>query len=795
MIFIYIAHIRSADLQVQSLLEHTLHTAQLCSKCSEKIHMKHLGYLIGLLHDMGKANERFSTYIESQIRGKNSPYKKGEIHHAPIGAIYAYETWYHSAEPFANRWTAQMVAMVVLAHHSGLYDVFAWDKTSPFLNTMARDKSELYYTESVQNFLTEVCDAETLAEEYALAVTEVEQICKKIKELPKKQSESDVESGIDDEKSVLRSLVTRMLLSCLVDADRWDSACFEYATDPFSTFEPPMPDWQQAYVNLEKHLSSFSHASEIDTIRQEISDTCAEAAKTNGRLYRLTVPTGGGKTLSSLRFALIKAIQDPKLERILLPIPFNTILDQNANDTEEALANAVPILEHHGNVSYEDKTDDEIKEYKKLTERWDTREIIFTSIVQFMNALYRTENTNARRMHHLAHSLLIFDEVQAIPKTCTRLFEIAIDFLTHICDCTVILCTATQPSLTFRVPSQDILPEYERYYTQLKRTQIIDETKTPRSNEEAIERILELIEQYGAVLMIVNTKKEAAQLYEGVKAAGIPSIHLSTNMYPQHRLQCIQKIKERDPPAKLFCVSTALIEAGINISFPCVIRSLTGLGSILQAAGRCNRNAELPTGTLGDVYIWKLKDERLTHLEEIETCAGVTEGILHKYPEPDSLQAMEKYSKNEREEFAKVLSYPYPKKGGNNNLVSMLGVNECLRPDEVPLKLPLCGAYRTAGENFHVIDAVTYSVLVPCEEGEELYHLLSSDLSMEERIRCMRRAGRYSISIYKEAFMRLLHDEIVFPIRDGEMYVLQKENYNEETGLTMKQEYMDLLLF
>lgn len=793
----YIAHIRSKDKQIQALAEHTENVAKLCSQSCAKIGLPHLGYLIGLLHDMGKANTRFATYLESRVLGKPCPYTKGSIHHAPVGAIYAYETWYRPEESYANRGTAQIIAMVVLAHHSGLYDVFDPEKKSPFLNTMERDKEELCYTESVQNFWDEVCDADALTKEYVQAVQEVAKIYSTIKNLPKKQPESGAGTNTNsdtvtdnEEKSILRSLVTRMVLSALVDADRWDSACFDYGMDPFIAFEPPIPKWQQAYTSLENHLSSFSHTSEVDTIRQEISDTCAKAAQTDAKLYRLTVPTGGGKTLSSLRFAIAKAMQDPEIERILYPIPFNTISDQNAKDTHDALGDTLPILEHHGNVSYEDKTDDEIEEHKKLTERWDTKGIIFTSVVQFMNALYRAENTHARRMHHLAHSLLIFDEIQALPKKCTRLFEIAIDFLIQICGCTVILCTATQPCLTFRTVPRDILPAYESYYTRLKRTQLINETKNERSNEEAIEKIITMVEKYRAVLMIVNTKKEAAQLYEGVKAAGIPAIHLSTNMYPQHRLQCIQKIKERDPNAKLFCVSTALIEAGINISFPCVIRSLTGLGSILQAAGRCNRNAELHAGTLGDVYIWDLKDEKLTHLDEIKECADLARRILNEEPEPDSLWSIKEYYERERKKFANDLSYPISNR--NNDLVSLLGQ---ARPQNDTSRFPLCGAYRTAGENFHVIDAVTYSVLVPHKEGEELYHLLSSDLSMEERIRCMQRAGRYSISLYKELFQRLLHDEIIFPIRDGEMYVLQKENYNEETGLTVQSEYMDLLQY
>lgn len=785
-----IAHIRSTDKQIQSLSEHTWNTAKLCSQNCKKIHLENTGYLVGLLHDMGKANHQFETYLQdSVLHGKGAA--KGSIHHAPVGAIYAYETWFHVEDTLAKRRTAQILTMVVLAHHSGLPDVFSLDKSSPFLRSMARDKTELCYTESVQNFLTEICDAETLQDYYTKAVAEVEKFCAQMKGLPKKPQEQTDMKLPDPEKSVFYTLLARMVLSCLVDADRWDSACFAYAVSPFEHFEPATPDWQQAYQNLDKHISSFSHSSAIDAIRQEISDACAEAAKTPDKLYRLTVPTGGGKTLASLRFALLKAIQEPTIERIFYCIPYNTVLDQNAKDIQEAVGDTVPILEHHGNVSYDTMSDTEIEAHEKLTERWDSRGIILTSIVQFMNAIYRAENTAARRMHHLSRSIFIFDEIQALPKSCTKLFEIAIDFLIHFCGSTVVLCTATQPSMVFRTTPQDILPDHGTYYTRLKRTRLIDVSRTPISNTEAIEQLVTMVDKYRAVLMIVNTKKEAAQLYEGVKQAGIPAVHLSTNMYPKHRLGQLQKIKNRDPDAKLFCVSTALIEAGINISFPCVIRSLTGLGSILQAAGRCNRHAELPEGTLGDVYIWKLADEKLTHLEEIEACAGIAGGILYNNPEPDSLRSIEKYYENERKYFEKKLSYPI--RDGTRNLVSLLGQNEIARPKEIAENLPMCGAYRTAGENFHVIDAVTYSVLVPCDEGEELYRLLSSELSMEDRIRYMRQAGKYSISIYQGAFRHLVQDGIVFPIRDGEMYVLQKEYYNQETGLTLQKTYMDLL--
>ncbi len=784
------AHIRYGTDQNQPLSTHCENTARLCATLSRKFGIEHLGYLAGLLHDMGKANRRFQNYLESSSKGKMLGSSKVSFHHSPVGAIFAYERWFRSDVSFESRLTAQILVMVIHAHHSGFCDIFTPGEASPFLQTLSRDKGELAYDESLANYFAEVCGMDELERLFSQSVDEIKCFWNKITALP---DDSGYYAGKGDNVNsikILCFLLARTLLSCLVDADRWDSACFEYGASPFDSFEPPAPDWKNALDSFEAHLASMEHRTKIDKIRREISSLCASAAEKQENIYRMTVPTGGGKTFSSLRFALKKAVLNPLTERIFYIIPFNTILDQNASDIREVLDDTVPILEHHSNVSYETLSDDEIENYHHLTERWDTKGIILTSMVQFLNSLFRAENSNARRMNHLSNSVLIFDEIQSLPKKCIFLFETAIDYLVNFCNCTVVLCTATQPYLRFRSEPKEIIPLYEKYYSILKRTVLIDESSIQISNSEAANKIANLIEKHGSVLMIVNTKKEASQLYEAVKAKGIPSIHLSTNMYPEHRLRLIRKIKEKNKNEPLFCVSTALIEAGINVSFPCVVRSLAGLGSITQAAGRCNRNAELPNGEMGKVYIWKLKEESLRNLEEIETCAELARGVLTNNPAPDSLESIRSYYSKERDRFEGKFDVRI--NGVPTSIWELLGKNRVSNND---YKFPLTGAYRTAGVEFKVIEADTRSILVQDGRGEELYRLLSSELAMSDRIRYLREAGRYSISVYEGLFRKLLEEKMIFSINNGEIFVLKKEYYSPEIGLTTEKGNMDLLVY
>ena len=764
-----IAHKRKSDNFEQSIALHSRNVARLCSASMARMGFAELGYLAGLLHDLGKCTVRWQTYFLDRFYGRPTV-AKGDVHHAPTGAVFAFERWY--CGQFAEKAAAQIMAMAIYGHHGGLMDAFRVDGTSALLEKMAQNKDELCCDEAMENFFREVCTPEELDSRFRQAAAEIE----------KKRASIDAFSA---------GLLMRALLGALVDADRWDSACFEFGEDPFT--DAAAPDWAAAFNALERKLAEFPSDTPLAGIRAEISNACLSAAERRPGIFTLTVPTGGGKTLSSLRFALRHAEMNGQ-NHVFYIIPFNTILDQNSRDIRNTLGETVTVLEHHSNVVFDEKTsDDEIENYRLLTERWRS-DLVLTSMVQFLNAFYSASNTDARRLCALTNSVIIFDEVQALPKKCTKLFEKAIRFLANFCGCTVVLCTATQPQLL--LDTTEIMPDTQELFASLRRTRLIDETGVGKSVERAASDLARLIQKHGSVLMIVNTKRMAHRLYESVRQSGVACVHLSTDMYPEHRLRLIDEIKNRPVGEPFFCVSTALIEAGINISFPCVVRSLTGLGSILQAAGRCNRNAELPDGTLGEVHIWRLSEERLIGLPEIAGAQECSVGLLtaRGASAADAPESIAEYYAIERKYFDRLLPYPARADGIDVTLLDILGCNGHVSQNEAR-KLALCGAYRTAEKLFRVISSDTTQVLVERDRGEALAAELAGDPPMAQKLRLLREAQRYSLSLFSPVFSTLLSEGAIWKIESSGVYVLRKEHYDPETGLTMAAQIMEDLQY
>lgn len=784
-----LAHIDSLTGREQGLADHSRHVSGLCSQSARSVMLSDTAALIGLIHDMGKGTEAFQSYLCASAAREEGKASRGQVHHAPIGAVYAFRRWYRTEGDPAEKLTVQIVIMTVYAHHAGLMDVVTPTGETLLLEKMEHPDERLFIDEAIRNFCNEVAGETELDGLFREAAAEIRGYLDRLST-----------AGIK-KKTFVNGLLIRYLLGVLVDADRWDSACFAYGEDPFR--QSSVPDWDSALSLLNSHVARFPNNGRIGQIRTGISAACEQAAGSSsdaaGGLYRLSVPTGGGKTFASLRFALrFVGLHPDRVRRLFYIIPFNTILDQNARDIREALGDTVGILEHHSGVIFDGQTDlGEIENYRRLTERWDS-DLILTSMVQFLNSFFSSSNTDARRLAHLSDSVIVFDEIQALPKRCTQLFEQAVDFLTAVLNCTVVLCTATQPDLHFHTEPREMIPDTAGLFRDLKRTALIDESRTAMTYVEAAGRARSLVERYGSILMIVNTKAAAQEMAILVKESGIPTLHLSTDMVPAHRLEIIDRIRNRDRSEPMFCVSTALIEAGINISFPCVIRSLTGLGSILQAAGRCNRNAELGEGMYGDVYIWSLNEESLKKLPEIETAQKVTMGLLASAYSPDSPEGIGLYYRNEREAFSEML--PYPVADPPDTLLSLLGVNKKSRAeipaiqDESGAFFPVPASFRTAEEKFRVIDQDTIPVLVPYKRGEEIITALCSMPGMDEKIWLLRDAGRYSVSLYEHKF-RKLRDEIkaIRYLGDSGIFILDKAYYSLDYGVTDTPAAMDYL--
>ncbi|PKO57596.1 MAG: CRISPR-associated helicase/endonuclease Cas3, partial [Betaproteobacteria bacterium HGW-Betaproteobacteria-18] len=340
--------------------------------------------------------------------------------------------------------------------------------------------------------------------------------------------------------------------------------------------------------------TTFTPRYPVDHLRADISRHCLDAAPRECGIYTLTVPTGGGKTLASLRFALHHA-RAHDLDRVIYVIPYTSIIDQNADVVRQILepGGVEPgsvVLEHHSNLTPEKQN----WRSKILSENWDAP-VVYTTTVQLLETLFGAGTRGARRMHQLARAVLIFDEIQSLPVNCVHLFNNAMNFLADHCGSTAVLCTATQPLLdqveaskgAIRIlPGRELMPDKHRLFDELNRVEVLNLCKPGGwSQDETVALSREQISDSGSCLVIVNTKKAAQVLYrlcQGDIEARV--FHLSTNMCPAHRKAILDTVRARlDQELPTLCFSTQLIEAGVDVDFGAVIRYAAGLDSIAQA--------------------------------------------------------------------------------------------------------------------------------------------------------------------------------------------------------------------
>lgn len=800
------AHIRESDGLPQPLDAHCRNVSRLCAQAAQPLGLKAAAQLIGLLHDMGKATQAFRVYLLARDETAPSPH-----YHAPTGAIFTFRRWFSQTGASASqRLAAQIVAMCIHGHHASLADCLSDDGTSPFLKAMQPDPIPPYVAEATDWFLEHVAAVAELDALFAAANAEIQAFL---------TAHIQPQRGNDLRFSQL-GLLTRLLLSILVDADRWDSACFNYGQDPFSR-TPSAPDWQTLFATFESfRRTQLNEDSRINRIRTEISDTCLAAATAAPGIITLSVPTGGGKTYASLRYALRHAAAHGQ-RRIFYIIPYNTILDQNAADIRAALNDYPSILEHHANVVL--PTEDEQQAYRRLTERWDS-DIILTSLVQFLNACYAAPNTDARRMHRLTNAVLIFDEIQSLPKHCKTLFERAITFLSACCGSTVVLCTATQPQLTLPAAPTELMPDVSGLYTRLQRVEYLPQLTPPHANRDAAADIARMLAQQ-SVLTIVNTKAAAWEIYSettrllresGYTFAAIDTslpdtqirsrarestpgtilcVHMSTLLCPAHRQALIRWIKiwlhER---RRVLCVSTALIEAGINVSFPVVVRSLTGLPSIVQAAGRANRSMEYPKG---QVYIWDLYEEKLSFLPDIQNGGNITRSLLAgRTPEYlNTPEAVADYFAREQDYTNRYKDDPFH----DTSLADLLAQNRkrangaSYFRETAPLVLRQ--SFRTANCAFAVIAQATKPVLVPFGDGESLIAELCCWHNMQEEIRLLRKAQSYSVALYDNMFRRLQETGALYTVGETGVLALTPGFYDPQGGVQPERAELPDMIF
>ena len=817
-----IAHWRSSDKQEQPLEDHLAGVSRLSCVFAAKIGLRDAGELIGALHDLGKYSKEFQDYLRSAVgllEADADDYVdakglKGKVDHSTAGAQYIWKEL--AGKGSQERVAAQILALCIASHHSGLIDCIGGNASNFGQAIFPRRMSKPQGKTNLDEVLR-VADKKLLARcDELLSNPSISAGFHALRVRIDQQNEG---TSVKVARQQF-GLAVRFLFSCLIDADRIDSADFEHKrTRRFRPLGDYVP-WPTLLARLETHLHAFKPRHPIDDLRNQISAQCLAAAGRSGGVYTLTVPTGGGKTLASLRFALHHARQR-QLDRVVYVIPFTSIIDQNARDVRAVLEpedapqhKGKVVLEHHASLTPERQTWRE----KLLTEDWDAP-VVFTTMVQFLESLFGDGTRGARRMHQLANAVLVFDEIQTLPIKCVHLFNNAINFLAEQCNTTVLLCTATQPLLhevakdkgAIRLkPGHELMRGVPQLFDALKRVDVRDGRKAGGWTYDEIAALaLSELARAGSCLVIVNTKDAAKQVFrrclQGLSAEIV--FHLSTDMCPAHRKAVLGRKQDSDSRAVIgrlalglpvLCVSTQLIEAGVDVDFGAVIRSLAGLDSIAQAAGRCNRNGHSETGT---VHVVDPVDERVEKLIDIKIGCEVTQRILddfkndparysHSLVSPRALQDYYNYFFFKR---ANMMAYPIGEKqvGRDDSLLNLLGTNDQASSEygkqhkQMP-DLFLRQAFMTAGNIFETIDAPTQSVVVPYgEEGKTLIDDLHAAFKLDTDFDLLRRAQQYTVNVFPHVLEKLQAAKALHVAEEGKLRILCLDSryYSPQFGL------------
>lgn len=539
--------------QWQTLQAHADGVRQLCEQFAVPFGSAAAAKLIGYVHDAGKVHPDFQAHLRGEFR--NHP-------HAADGA-----KWLDAHIPTLGR----LLAYTVDGHHAGLPDGVG---------------DHMSLTHHLQN-AKEPQDVEA--------------------EPPKDVREllpDFIKKGDREEVPRKLWLWGKMLYSCLVDADWLDTERF-MSPDKATTRPGDFDELPTLLARYHAHMATFSHEGAVNKLRADILHAVLAKAQNAPGLYTLTVPTGGGKTLASLGFALEHAKAHGK-EKIIYAIPYSTIIEQTSKTLSDVLGER-NVLEHHAEAKWREDKDEIANPLRQLTENWAGVPVVVTTNVQFFESFFSAQSSRCRKLHNIVNSVIILDEAQKLPEKflapCAELLRrLVADY-----GCTVVLCTATQPDLSaFRLTgATELAPDVDGLYAALRRVdyRLLGRMEWPD--------LADRIAQEQGALCVVNTRQDARDLYAALNALKPgDTFHLSTWMCPAHRRDVITQIRERlKAHIPTYVVSTSLIEAGVDLDFPAVFRALAGLDSLAQAAGRCNREGKLknPDGSLahGQVYLFE----------------------------------------------------------------------------------------------------------------------------------------------------------------------------------------------
>ena len=779
----YIAHSQRLDngeTQEQTVAEHCRNTANFAEECLKSAGLSQAGYLAGLMHDAGKCKEAIQLYIKEGG-------KRGSVNHTFAGCRMILEHFHGEfSESFQNV-SAELLAYAVGAHH-GLFDCVDLQRNSGFLHRTQKEK--IQYQESCTNFLAYCAGWEEIETRFEKANVEFSSLFEKLMTVSQKNKD---ETG--EEFSFYIGLIARLLSSAVIEGDRRDTVSFMNRM-----VAPPEPSdwkkfWEKHLRQVEDKLATFPKSTPLQLARAEVSQKCRYFAEKREGVYRLNVPTGGGKTLSSLRYALAHAAKWGK-KRIIFVTPLLAILEQNAKVIRDYIDDDRIVLEHHSNVIPTVDVDESLDLRELAVESWHVP-VILTTMVQLLNTFFQGKTTSVRRFQSLCDAVVVIDEVQTIPNHMLTLFNLTVNFLSEVCHTTFLLCSATQPCFEqanhpLAVPPVDVIPFDRNLWAPFCRTSITDAGR--KRLEEIPELVLKVLSDCDRLLVICNKKSEAEFLYQILSETVPNCFHLSASMCVAHRRKTLEKIYQvlEEHTGKTICIATQVIEAGVDISFERVIRFSAGMDSIVQAAGRCNRNGEAKEPV--PVYIVQCLDENLGKLQEIQRAKTVTTALLEEFQKkPESFQNDLSSDESIRWYYRKLYSnmeekfQDYIISKSKDTLFSMLGSNTRYYTSDCDFygKYTLAQAFQTAGSLFHVFDENTVDVVVPYGEGKELISELvaQASISVPWLKDWSQRARPYTIALYE--YQKHLFDHVLYSVND--IWILLPEAYDPQIGLSLKE--------
>lgn len=727
----YKAHINEKTKKVQSVKEHCLATAQLASEYSVPL-FKQIVYAIGLLHDIGKYQPSF----QERIDGKNIM-----VEHSGCGAIAAKGKY---RDPLLK-----LMQFCIAGHHSGIPDGGVPSDT-PDMPTLYGRLSREY--EDFSEYKNELSIPDIDEKEFARVLIDG---CR---------SRADIASVAEK-----FAFITRYCFSCLTDADSNDTARFCNGSENREL----TADFTKCLEAVNAKLNSFNCETELQKARALIQQQVYDKTDKDAEIYLMNMPTGSGKTLCSMKFALERAIRTEK-RRIIYIIPYNSIIDQTARQFEELFGDFAEILRHQSTFSYDDT--DKSEDYKKIlsqaAENWNAQ-IIITTAVQFFESVYANKRGKLRKLHNMANSILVFDEAHLMPKEYLQPCLRAISYITRLLGSEAVFLTATMPDF------QALIKEYALPDSRI--ANLVDDfslfEKFKKCDFEPlgeidIQSLLTKAKESPTSLIVVNKRKTAREIYSNCSGR---KFHLSTYMTPFDRKNVIDEIKnqiqglERDYPnlenvpydRKITVVSTSLIEAGVDLDFYTVFRETTGLDSILQAGGRCNREGKRVGAK---TFIFTL--ERCNKKASTELQANLTKSLISQYEDVSCPECIESYYKR---------------------LFTML-------KDEIVKNSITAGSsgdfrslpFKTYAERFELIDSKTISIVAQRDAASAA---LIDEIKLTGHGN-QRKLQNYAFTVYNYEFEELLKQHAVEDYGSGIWCLKNKYYYDDNIGVLFEpQDY------